>query len=372
MTIVFKNVGELSLQYLKHVYDIKAGTLLLQTKENRETLDSIVGFACRENPKRHFILINKLIGRYTPTAPSLMRATYNKLAEKIGSGTGCYVVSFAEAATGLGAGVADSLARAQNEPVYFQHTTRHKLEQELWFTVDEAHSHAVNHMFYKPNDDLYNEIIKSKKLIIIDDEITTGRTIKVFLSKILAFLPDLEEIVITSIVDLMDQNNQLQTLDVAVPIRYVSLLKANISLQKDPNFNPSLPTKVNAGLDHSDSIASVGRCALRMPYNKSLNAIKSEQSTLVIADGEHQYIPFLLAEELEKKGVEVAFQAINRSPILVCDEIVNKVKIAAKAEQTEHYLYNFFPENKSVFVISEHEYDGLLFSDQIQYHEWRG
>lgn len=359
------------MQYLKHTYDIKAGTLLLQSTEKRETLDDILGFACRENPKRHFILINKLIGRYTPTAPSLMRATYNQLAEKIGFGTGCYIVSFAEAATGLGAGVADSLAREQSEAVYFQHTTRHKLNETLWFTVDEAHSHAVNHMFYKPSDLLYNDIIKSKKLVIVDDEITTGRTIKVFLSKILPYLLNIEEIVVTSIVDLMATENHLNELDVDIPIRYVSLVKANISLQKDPHFNPQLPHKVNSGLDYSDSISTVGRCALRMPYNKPLNTIKSNQSTLVIADGEHQYIPFLLAEELEKSGVEVTFQSINRSPILVCDEIVNKYKIAANAYQTEHYLYNFFPEKKSVFVISENKYDGLLFSDEVKYHEWK-
>lgn len=359
------------MQYLKHIYDIKAGTLLLQSNEHRKTLDNIVAFACRENPKRHFILINKLIGRYTPTAPSVMRATYNQLAERVGYDSDCYVVSFAEAATGLGAGVADSLARDQDNEIYFQHTTRHKLDEELWFTVDEEHSHAVNHMFYKPTPDLYDAIIKSKKLVIIDDEITTGRTIKVFLLQILPYLTDLEEIVITSIVDLMATENHLKDLDIDIPIRYISLVKANITLEKDPDFNPTLPNKVNSGLDLSDSISSAGRCAIRMPYSEKLNAISSTKNTLVIADGEHQYIPFLLAEQLEKSGVEVAFQSINRSPILVCDEIVNKYNITANTDGAEHYLYNFFPQNKSVFVISENEYEGLLFTNEVRYHEWR-
>ena len=359
------------MQYFKHRYDIKAGTLLLQSSEHRETLDNIVAFACRENPKRHFILINKLIGRYTPTAPSVMRATYNQLAERVGYDSDCYVVSFAEAATGLGAGVADSLARDQDNEVYFQHTTRHKLEEELWFTVDEEHSHAVNHLFYKPSPDLYEAIIKSKKLVIVDDEITTGRTIKVFLLQILPYLADLEEIVITYIVDLIALKNHLQDLNLDIPIRYVSLVKANITLKKDPEFNPQLPNKVNSELDHSDSISSAGRCAIRMPYCETLNQIQSTKSTLVIADGEHQYIPFLLAEQLERTGVEVAFQSINRSPILVCDEIVNKYNITANTDGTEHYLYNFFPKNKSVFVISENEYEGLLFSSEVKYHEWR-
>ncbi|TWX65495.1 phosphoribosyltransferase domain-containing protein [Colwellia sp. C1TZA3] len=356
---------------MKHIYDIKAGTISLHSAEKRTTLDNILAFGCRENPKRHFILINKLIGRYTPTAPSVMRHTYNQLAEKIGDGTSTYVVSFAEAATGLGAGVADSLAKSQDSEVYFQHTTRHKLQEELWFTVDEEHSHAVNHMFYKPNKDLLAAIVKSKRLVIVDDEITTGRTIQVLLLKLIPYLPDLEEIVITSIVDLRGEKNKLQNLGLDISIRYVSLVKANFSIEKDPNFNPKRPDKLNSELTESDSALNIGRRGLRMPYVEKLNAINSTQNTLVIADGEHQYIPFLLAEQLENSGFEVAFQSINRSPIMVCNAISNKYKIAASTDNTENYLYNFFPENKSVFVVSENEYEGLLFADEVKYHEWK-
>ena len=356
---------------MKYIYEIKAGTLSLKTAEEKTTLDRILTFACRENPKRHFILVNKLIGRYTPTAPKVMRQTYNQLAEKIGVGSKTYVVSFAEAATGLGAGVADSLAHLQSDQVYFQHTTRHKLDEELWFTVDETHSHAVNHMFYRPSENLLNSIITSKRLVIVDDEITTGRTIKVLLLKILPYLPDLEEIVITAIVDLMGDINYLQDLNLNIPIRYVSLLKANISLDKDPNFNPQLPERVNSKLSNAVSANDTGRCGLLMPYKEKIKSIDESRSTVVIADGEHQYIPFLLAERLENNGVEVVFQSINRSPILLCDTIVNKHKITTVENDTEHYLYNFFPENKSIFVVSEKNYEGLIFSEGVKYHEWK-
>lgn len=356
---------------MKHTYNIKAGKLSLTTTEKRSKLDQILAFACRENPKRHFILVNKLIGRYTPTAPSVMRKTYDQLAEQIGVAADSYVVSFAEAATGLGAGVADSLAKRQDADVYFQHTTRHKIDNDLWFTVDEEHSHAVNHMFYRPNDELLAAIVKSKRLVIVDDEITTGRTIQVLLRKLIPYLPDLEEIVITSIINLMPEDNHLNGLNINIPIRFVSLLKASISLEKNPDFNPELPNKVNSGLAHSELLPNAGRCGIRMPYAHQLNPIDSDQETIVIADGEHQFIPFLIAEKLEKSGVNVTFQSINRSPILVCDEILNKYSIAANTSGTEHYLYNFFPENRSVFVVSEQEYEGLLFEDGVKYHEWR-
>lgn len=356
---------------MKYIYNIQAGTIALNTKEKKEKVDNILAFACRENPKRNFILINKLLGRYTPTSPRIMRNTYNQLVEKIGKGPSSYVVSFAEAATGLGAGVADSLAKLQNDNVYFHHTTRHKLDEELWFTVDEEHSHAVNHMFYKPNEAMLPSIIKSKRLVIVDDEITTGRTIQVLLSKIIPHLPYLEEVVIASIINLMGEDNCLEDVQIDVPIRYVSLLKADITLKKNPDFNPSLPKKVNSKLSEYQSSSDMGRCGMLMPYREKLNSINTSDSAVVIADGEHQYIPFLLAERLEKKGIDVVFQAINRSPILLCDSILNKHKIKTKEKDTENYLYNFFPENKSTFVISENKYDGLLFADKVMYHEWK-
>lgn len=356
---------------MKHIYDIIAGTLQLTAIEERSKLDRMLAFASRENPKRHFILVNKLIGRYTPTSPKTMRDTYNLLAEKIGGGPSTYVVSFAEAATGLGAGVADSLAKAQEAEVYFQHTTRHKLDDELWFSVDEEHSHAINHMFYKPFNSLMESIVKSKRLIIVDDEITTGRTIRVLLLKILQYLPDLEEIIITSVVNLLEENNQLSGLELNIPIRYVDILKADIHLEKKPNFNPKLPAKVNSKLTETLSANDTGRCGMLMPYSGKIQPIKASQSSIIIADGEHQYIPFLLAENLEKKGIDVVFQTINRSPILLCNEILNKYKITNRESDAEHYLYNFFPEKKSVFVISEDKYEGLMFTDEVRYHEWK-
>ena len=108
-----------------------------------------------------------------------------------------------------------------------------------------------------------------------------------------------------------------------------------------------------------------------MPYKETINSIETSQSTVVIADGEHQYIPFLIAERLENEGVEVVFQSINRSPILLCDTIVNKHNISIVENDSEHYLYNFFPENKSIYVVSEKNYEGLLFTHGVKYHEWK-
>jgi len=355
---------------MKHTYTTAAGDISLHTDNNRECLDNILSFACRENPKRHFIIINKLIGRYTPTAPKVMRETYEQLVDQIKAGESSYVVSLAEAATGLGAGVADSLSKRQKD-VFFQHTTRQKVDAKLWFSIDEQHSHAVSHLFYKPKSDLLKAISQVKRLIIVDDEITTGQTIKKLLNKLVSYLPYLEEIVITSIINLGGAESLLKTSDFGLPIRYVSLIDADLSIKINPQFKPKLPNNVDTTLSTSKASSAVGRLGLEMPYEKDLNEIESSNSTIVIADGEHQYIPFLLAEKLEESGVDVLMQSINRSPILPCDIIQNQYKIITESSTSEHYLYNYFPENKSVFVVSENQYDGLEFADGVKCHPWK-
>ena len=355
---------------MKHTYTTAAGDISLKTDNDRECLDNILSFACRQNPKRHFIIINKLIGRYTPTAPKVMRETYEQLVDQIKPGASSYVVSLAEAATGLGAGVADSLSKRQDK-VYFQHTTRQKIDAKLWFSIDEAHSHAVSHLFYQPKDELLVAIAQVKRLILVDDEITTGRTIKQLLSNLIEYLPCLEEVIVTSIINLGGQKSLINSADIGLPIRYVSLVDADLSIEKNPKFKPQLPQHADTKLSTSKASSAVGRRGLAMPYVNELNEIKSANSTIVIADGEHQYIPFLLAEKLEESGVDVVFQSINRSPILPCEVIQNQYKIETESNTAEHYLYNYFPENKSVFVVSEHQYEGLEFADGVKCHPWK-
>ncbi|MFM2625832.1 phosphoribosyltransferase domain-containing protein [Vibrio owensii] len=353
---------------MDYKYKIRAGEINLHTKAEQELLDRIVSFGCRENPKRHFMLINKLLGRYTPTSPSVMRSTYNILAEKIGSGKSTYVVSFAEAATGLGAGVADSLSNQQDEPVYFQHTTRHEISYPIWFTLDEKHSHAVDHIFYRPSAETLEDILSIRRLVVIDDEITTGRTIKVLLNNLVKKLPLLEEIVIASIMQLNKDLGFLKENLTGIKFKVINLIEANLTMISSKNYKPRLPNRTNFGLSKLQGNVDFGRLAIKLPVELNLNQLISDKSAIIIADGEFQYIPFLIAEKLESSGVSVEFQSINRSPLSVCNHVKNKIAISNYENNADNYIYNFFPEGKNVFVTSELFYESLIFHDSVEYH----
>lgn len=353
---------------MNYQYKINAGKVKLETSTDKPLLDKVVSFGCRENPKRHFMLINKILGRYTPTAPKVMRDTYEQLAEMIGSGSSTFVVSFAEAATGLGAGVADSLSQKQSESVYFQHTTRHDLNLPIWFSLDEKHSHAVDHIFYRPSENIIGGVSSVKRLVIIDDEITTGRTISLLLEKLSLNLPLLEEIVIASIMQLNKDLSFLSENLNGINLKIVNLIKADLIMESRKDYRPKLPKNINSKLSHLSSRINCGRLAVKMPLEIKINKLESDKDTIVIADGEFQFVPFLIAENLEKSGVNVEFQAINRSPLSTCDVVKNKKEICNYENNAVNYIYNFFPKGKNVFVTSEEYYENLIFDDCVEYH----
>ncbi|MCC4789135.1 phosphoribosyltransferase domain-containing protein [Vibrio splendidus] len=349
-------------------YNISAGQVKLETNTNKYLLDKIVSFGCRENPKRHFMLINKILGRYTPTSPKVMRDTYDQLADMIGCGSSTFVVSFAEAATGLGAGVADSLSRKQTESVYFQHTTRHELNSPIWFSLDEKHSHAVDHIFYRPSEDIIDNVSSAKRLVIIDDEITTGRTISLLLGKLSLNLPQLQEVVIASVMQLNRDLSFLSENLNGIDVKIVNMIEADLTMVSRKDYKPNLPNNVNSNLSLLSSQVNFGRLAVKMPLDIKLKNLSSDKDTIVIADGEFQFVPFLIAESLEKSGVNVEFQSINRSPLSTCNIIKNKKEITNYENNAVNYIYNFFPQGKSVFVTSEKYYDSLLFDECVEYH----
>ena len=340
---------------MNYNFETQAGLISLKVLKSKKPVEELLTFACRQNPKRSFMLVSKVLGRYLPTKPNVMREVYDSLSHSLGDDKLTYVVSLAEAATGLGAGVADSLARGQQENVYFQHTTRHKLNRPLWFSLDEAHSHAVDHMFYAPKNALLEGITQSKRLVIVDDEITTGRTIKLLITRLLKYVINIEEIVIISLVNLIDKKQSLSIKDFNIPIRYVSLMEAQISIVKKDNFKPELPENVDTELCEALSSDKLGRCAMLMPYSGHFPSISSSTEMTIIANGEHQYIPFLIAEKHEQAGSDVLYQSINRSPLLLGESIEKKLSFSFDGSNVEHYLYNFEESNRDVYVFLENE-----------------
>ena len=330
------------------VKTIRAGTLRIHCTEGAERLDELLGWASRENPRRGFLFVSRVLGRHIPVAPATMRATYDELARHCAPflNDAAYVVGMAETATGLGAGVADSLARHHPEAaIIYQHTTRHHLDQPLWLTLNEAHSHAVDHLLYRPCADLEPLITRSEILILIDDEMTTGRTLSQLATALAARLPRLRRVVMVTLVNWRERCNVVDEATTAhLAIHCVQLLRGTFEFQPNPAFQPQLPDNVDDDLQHGAAREDLGRIGLRMPYTPSA----AEQALLagaptgctVVGVGEHAYLPFLLAEQASTQSdPAIRFQSTTRSPILYGESIQRKLSINPDSERI-NYLYN--------------------------------
>ena len=182
-------------------------SLDLSYSENKYKLDyeMLFNLATRNNPKRRFLFVSNVLGKHIAVRPNkalaaarLLAMDYyekhmnkeafdreelikglkdeksnymidNRKAYKIDEDV--IVIGFAETATGLAHGVFDSFENARA----FYHTTREVLDyKEEVISFEEEHSHATSHRVYE-NSRL--KLKDAKKIILVDDEISTGNTL---------------------------------------------------------------------------------------------------------------------------------------------------------------------------------------------------
>lgn len=347
---------------------IACGRLQLRTVREDLPLSQLLDFASRQNPRRGFLFVSRVLGKHIPCPPGTMRSTYRRLASHIGPVAGpILAIGLAETATGLGAGVADSLARDQGrEDVLFQHTTRHRLGAPTLLEFDEVHSHAPEHILYAPHPHLAERYRQSATLLLIDDEITTGRTLRRLAEGLARHLPQLREVVFVSLVDwLGDAAKSRIPGNLPIATRFVSLVSGTFCFTPAPGFSPRLPERRHCPRPGLRSArADTGRCALQLPLpanrltdtaNELAASLNGAQSAVtVVGTGELAFPPFLLAEQLERQGVDVLFQSTTRSPILPGGAIAASLDFADEyGEGIDNYLHNPPPASRRVLIVYE-------------------
>ncbi|PWV94395.1 RNA binding Pelota-like protein [Paenibacillus cellulosilyticus] len=197
-----------------HVYNI-AGSLQVTVNEKDNPFElpisSLFHMAARNNPKRSFLFVSKLLGKHIPidphtsllagyalavllcrhlqpersaewepllqqtmkglTDPAEAASVYRKLiADRLQVSVPLKLLGFAETATALGHAMFDAFESAAT----YLHTTRELLaDRESVLQFDEEHSHAVAHRCYAERSDYWanDEIV-----VFVDDEMTTGKT----------------------------------------------------------------------------------------------------------------------------------------------------------------------------------------------------
>ena len=307
-------------------------------------LPELVQLALRRNPRRAHLLVSTVLGKHIPAEPRLVRGAgleLGRLVGKVLDGRTALVVGFAETATGLGHCVAEELGAD-----YLHSTRRAVPDAPAGLRFEEEHSHATTHRLL-PGDPAL--LTAGEVLVLVDDEISTGRTALNTIAALQAMRPR-SRCVIASLVDLRTEPDVAAMRAFAarheLQLEVVSLAHGSVSWPADfperaagevlaTPVEPDVPTTAHGEVhEHRDlwpeGVREGGRHgfgpadvrAARHAAGAVADAVAPTcgARVLVLGTEELMYAPTLIADALADRLPSVQVSATTRSPVLALDQ----------------------------------------------------
>jgi hypothetical protein len=398
----------------------------VETNDYNIPLEALFKMAARINKKRSFLFVSKLLGKHLPIHPNKGLVTAALLAARyyeVVKGGRCeckknwlqtflksepsytcstfipktfdpLIIGFAETATALGHAFFDCFKGAD-----YVHTTREVLRNYgPVISFEEEHSHATAHHCYMPFEMVANE----REIILVDDELTTGKTALNIIRSIQSHFPR-KEYSVVSILDWRSEENKqefkrLETL-LGVTINVISLIagKVNVTCQNEISqqkeiepptrakkveieriFLPSIFEELpfysitnNGSMNGTSFLKGTGRFGITSAFNQEtqqkiieaasyLTSKRSGKNSLCLGTGEFMYLPMKIAAEM---GTGISYQSTTRSPIFVNNESGYGAEYGLAFSNPEdqdisHFVYNIPPGYyDELFLFFEREVD---------------
>lgn len=379
--------------------------------------------ALRNNKKRKFLFVSEILGKHLAVEPEIplltghllacqysakyaeaksissemkskanLKAFYlNSKAEKIKLAAPTVVIGFAETATALGHSFFEKLTG----DVRYVHTTReHILELTPSIRFEEEHSHATSHLLYA------NSLLLTPnlKIILVDDEMTTGKTNINIINQLVHSYNHLKKITLVSILDFRNEQARASLRELAeklkIEIDCVSMFTADLSITElnhsFERFEPQPEAASEDVLEIVDCSAKLKNSLIQYSVGKLINSkyykysgrfelsksdeanideevkligqhlktLRSSGPTLVLGTGEFMFVPMAIASEM---GDFVKYHTTTRSPIHANEQsyIHSRIEFSSpEIVDVQNYLYNIKQnEYEDIFVIFEHIVD---------------
>ena len=301
--------------------ELPTGTLTVHaTPDPVWPLDRLLDFAARINPRRGFLFVSRVLGRHIGARPCDMNEAWEALVDRLPDDLPgpIAVVGMAETAIALGHGVYRALHRRRGDTeVVFGQSTRYRFERPLLAEFSEDHSHASRHFVYAPLDAGIAQTLRSARtLVLVDDELTTGRTLLNLQRALAPALPQLQRVVGVALTDWSGGTAEFRG-----PV--ASLLRGERHFEPRADFVcPSTPdvsstdTLRDALLPRNDGRFWLSE-PVRLPGDLVLPVVQPNERVAVVGTGEFVTLPMLVAEAWERLGVSVWCHATTRSPAFI-------------------------------------------------------
>ena len=338
-------------------------------------LDDLIIMGKRiNNPKRNFLFISKVLGKHIEAKPKVCKEIGLKLARLIvdkeersyKNNEKISVIGFAETATGLGMAVASYIKNC-----YYITTTRECItELKSILKFEEEHSHATTHKCFSLDKD---KLVNSEKIILVDDEITTGKSM-INIIKELNKVTNAKKFIILSILDWRNEEHRKVYDDLVskenINVEVLSLISGDIKVNDSAiyidnndevindttyvlNYNvldridlkTSYEKEVESyllhtgrfGIEFNEIQALESKC--KDIANRLQSLIESNKKILVLGHGENIYIPCRIASYING---DVYFKSTTISPIYCenSDGYPIKEKHVFYYKGVKYYFYN--------------------------------
>jgi hypothetical protein len=343
---------------LKKIIDLPNCKLSVSSEYS---LDNVIGYGSRLNNKRKFLFISKILGKHIPVSPQKLITTHKKLSKLINpfiSNENVLVIGLAETSTGLGWGVFDQIIAKSK---FYIHTSRVKLKCPLMVDFEEPHSHAVEQYLYFPKHKAFNQ--KSiDHIIIVDDEITTGNTIKNLIIKLSVVFPGVKFSVLTLV------NWKNYSKDFNIYALHEGTFKFTEKDNDDLVLAPLMANeKKSIKYKLSNQYGRVGAVSFPVIPKHIVNLMSKFQNKqiLLLGTGEFMHFP-LVASSYFQPSNTLKIQSTTRSPVQIGGDIYSKLTFKDNYYPTvSNYLYNVIDKKYDVVVIfyeAKSKYDHLLIN----------
>ncbi len=365
---------------------LPTGMLEIRIDHTRMPFNTLLGLAARNNLKRGFLFLSKVLGKHWPVAPQQMQAVHRDLVAQIPSKLPGPVlfIALAETAIGLGQGVFETwLAAHPDQSALFLHSSRYRLGQRPMIEFEETHSHAPRQFLHLPEQSELLQILhQARSLVLVDDEASTGNTFVNICTALREQGLSLEHIHLALITDFMGPETRAK-----LPQRFGLPVSIGATLCGQYRFTPNPPMhhQANPALSVGSAPAAqqekfqaehhasphFGRLGIQRTLKtdavQALAAqlaaqlpaqMQAQQTVLVLGTGEFMHPAYLLACALEREAQKpdhrfsVVVQSSTRSPILCWGAVQHSLQFSDNyGEGIRNYLYNVTPGQYSLILI---------------------
>ncbi len=322
------------------------------------------------NSKRSYLLVDPLQGKHVPVSPTktyqMSRALGDLLYEKAPEAG--LIIGFAETATAIGAIASMSFP---DDTIYL-HTTREQIDSDRTVSFLEEHSHAVDQLV----ECSYIAENRTKTIIMIDDEISTGHTIENVVTRLRGTFPFLETVrfVIGSVINRM--NPQVRKRMERKNIHFVSLVRVeerdyettvrelqvscpdDVKAAENTCYREYCSHTAIADLRRGVKVGELKRNAEQFSCeitNFLSEEAHDEKRLLILGTEECMTAAIMTGKYIEEhyQDLSVFSHSTTRSPIGICPEQDYPCKNGCQ-------LFSFYEEERGTYLYNIDDYDMMI------------